>query len=238
MYVDSNDPWKYHRSNFKHNMVASHRTDWVESTVMIRSSYGNGYRWLFITVRTAGEILQGPVCREPSSETWRLVVWYIDTDVSEWPVASRSYPKGESAKVLVSASLVQKMTGAWLVRNSALLIKFTTALKTTSYIEGPTEFSQKAHTLFFHIHINVIQQNRLGLKVRGLDPDKGEIFHSPSILSLRPSQPHAVDIGSFPGIKRPWRGAQYPQLFGAKVNDRALRYYSLYWGAGAGAGPR
>ena len=43
-------------------MGVSHRTDWADSTVMICSSYGNGYRWLFITVLTPGEILQGPVC--------------------------------------------------------------------------------------------------------------------------------------------------------------------------------
>ena len=130
-------------SNFKHNMGASHRTDWADSTVMIRSSYGNGYRWLVIAVRTPGEILQGPVCREWCSETWRRVVWYIDTDVSEWSVASRSYPPVESAEVLAFAGLVQKMTVAHLVRNSDLIMRFITALKTASYIEGQQNSIQK-----------------------------------------------------------------------------------------------
>ena len=136
MYVESNDPRKYHRSNFKHNMGASRRTDWADSTVIICSSCGNGYRWLFISVTKPDEILQVPVRRERCSETWRRVVWYIDTDVSGWPVASRSYPQAASAEVLVSAGLVQKTTVAQLVRISAPFMRFITALTTASYIEG------------------------------------------------------------------------------------------------------
>jgi len=111
-------------------------------------------------------------------------------------------------------------------------MRFITALKTASYIESQQNPIQKLTRYSFTSVL--FQQNRVGLKVRGSDPGKGEIFHTPSTSALRPSQPHVVDIGSFPGIKRPGRGAEYPPTFGAKVNDRVLHFYSLSGGAGGG----
>ena len=63
-----------------------------------------------------------------------------------------------------------------------------------------------------------------GLDGLGLNPGGGEIFTPMQTCSGTHSASYAVGTGSFPGVKRPGRGVDYPPLSTAEVKGRLELY--------------